>query len=67
MLKITFSDEEVQALQQARFEHPKARVRLKMEVLYLKSQDLPIKRLPICAASPSAPCAAISRPMQKGA
>ena len=39
MLKITFSEEDVQALQQARFEHPEARVRLKMEVLYLKSQD----------------------------
>ena len=39
MLKITFSDEEVQALQQARFQHAEARVRVKMEVLYLKSQD----------------------------
>lgn len=39
MFKITFSEEEVQALQRARFEHPEARVRLKMEVLYLKSQD----------------------------
>jgi transposase len=39
MLKITFSDEDVQALQQARFQHREARVRVKMEVLYLKSQD----------------------------
>ncbi len=39
MLKITFSEEDVQALQQARFEHPDVRVRVKMEVLYFKSQD----------------------------
>jgi len=39
MLKITFGAEDVQVLQQARFEHPEVRVRLKMEVLYLKSQD----------------------------
>lgn len=42
MLKITFDEATVQALQAARFEHPfehpQARVRVKMEALYLKSQ-----------------------------
>ncbi len=40
MLKITFDEAAVQALQTARFEHPQARVRVKMEALYLKSQGL---------------------------
>ena len=42
MLKITFSEADVQALQQQRFAHPEAAVRLKMEALYLylKSQGV---------------------------
>ena len=41
MLKITFSEAEVQALQQQRFTHSEAAVRVKMEALYLKSQGVP--------------------------
>jgi transposase len=40
MLKITFSESDVQALQQQRFAHPEAVVRIKMEALYLKSQGV---------------------------
>lgn len=41
MLKIEFSREEIEALHYQRFHHPHPRVQLKMEVVYLKSQDLP--------------------------
>jgi len=40
MLKITFNEADVQALQQQRFAHPEAVVRVKMEALYLKSQGV---------------------------
>ena len=40
MIKITFSESDVQALQQQRFAHPEAVVRVKMEALYLKSQGV---------------------------
>lgn len=41
MTKITFSPEDIQQLQQQRFYHPHPRVRIKMEVLWLKSKGLP--------------------------
>jgi transposase len=40
MTKITFSPEDIQQLQQQRFYHPHPRVRIKMEVLWLKSKGL---------------------------
>jgi transposase len=40
MKKITFSQEEIEALRYGRFHHPDHRVQLKMEVLYLKSQGV---------------------------
>ena len=41
MIKIEFTEEEIKQLHWARFHHPHPRVQLKMEVLYLKSQNLP--------------------------
>lgn len=40
MLKITFDEAAVQVLQVQRFRHPEAAVRIKMEALYLKSQNV---------------------------
>jgi transposase len=40
MIKLIFSPQEINLLQQERFYHPDPRVRLKMEVLLLKSQGL---------------------------
>jgi transposase len=54
MLKITFDEAAVQALQTARFEHPQARVRVKMEALYLKSQGFSHQEIAyLCAISVS--------------
>ncbi len=39
MLRLSFTSEEIEALHQQRFHHPHPRIRLKMEALYLKSQD----------------------------
>ena len=38
MIKLTFTQEQINQLHFERFNHPKARVRLKMEALFLKSQ-----------------------------
>jgi transposase len=40
MTRLTFSDEDQQALHQERFEHPDARVQQRMEVLWLVCQGL---------------------------
>lgn len=40
MIKITFSESDVQVLQEQRFVHSQPHVRVKMEVLYLKSQGV---------------------------
>ena len=45
MLKIEFTAAEIKALHYERFHHPHPRVRLKMEVLWLKSQGLPHKEI----------------------
>jgi transposase len=41
MLKLKFTEAEKQALHQERFNHPHPRVQQRMEVLWLKSQELP--------------------------
>lgn len=43
MLRLTFSEEEVEQLRHERFFHPHPRVQLRMEALLLKSQNLPHK------------------------
>lgn len=40
MLQLTFTPEQVQTIKHQRFHHPHPRVRLKMEVLWLKSKGL---------------------------
>ena len=40
MIKIEFSPEEIDALELERYHHPDPKVQKKMEVLYLKSQQL---------------------------
>jgi transposase len=40
MIRLTFSEQEQQALHQQRFEHPHPRVQQRMEVLWLISQGL---------------------------
>jgi len=40
MIRIEFSEAEIERLREERFKHPNPRVQLKMEVLYLKSQGL---------------------------
>lgn len=41
MIKLEFSDAEIEALDYERYHHPHPQVQRKMEVLYLKSQGLP--------------------------
>jgi transposase len=41
MIRINFSNEEIEKLRRGRFEHVDKQVRFKMETLYLKSQQLP--------------------------
>ena len=43
MIHIEFTEEEIQALNYARYHHPHPRVQRKMEALWLKSQGLPHK------------------------
>lgn len=45
MLRIEFTDSDIESLHYERFHHPHPRVRLKMEVLWLKSQGLPHKEI----------------------
>jgi transposase len=45
MIRIEFSEAEKQALHHGRFHHPHPLVQRKMEVLWLKSQDLPHKEI----------------------
>lgn len=45
MIHIEFTEEEKQALYDQRFHHPHPRIQLKMEVLWLKSQELPHKEI----------------------
>ncbi len=40
MIRITFSDEDIAALDYERYHHPSPQVQKRMEVLYLKSKDL---------------------------
>jgi transposase len=39
MIKLSFTPEEIEALHYQRFHHPHPRIRVKMEALYLKSQN----------------------------
>jgi hypothetical protein len=41
MIKIEFTAEQIKELHFERFNHPHPRVQLKMEILYLQSQNLP--------------------------
>lgn len=41
MIKLTFTDEDIQQLHYERFHHPHPRVQRKMEALYLKSKGYP--------------------------
>ena len=43
MIRIEFSAEDIRNIKRLRYEHPHARVRQRLEVLWLKSQDLPHK------------------------
>jgi transposase len=43
MLRLTFSQEDIEQLRQQRFQHPHPRVQQRMEALLLKSQGLPHK------------------------
>ena len=45
MSEIQFSKEEVESLHHLRFHHPHPRVQLKMEVLWLKSQEVSYKEI----------------------
>ena len=45
MIRIHFTQEEVDALHYERFHHESPAIRLKMEVLYLKSQNYPHKEI----------------------
>jgi transposase len=41
MIQITFTDAEIAALDYERYHHPSPQVQKRMEILYLKSQDIP--------------------------
>ncbi len=45
MINIEFTEEEKNLLYYERFHHPHPRVQLKMEVLWLKSQNVPHKKI----------------------
>ena len=45
MITLEFSEQEKQALYYEHFHHPRPRVQLKVEVLWLKSQDLPHQQI----------------------
>lgn len=45
MIRINFSDEEIEILKYERYHHPHPRVQRKMEALLLKSQGLPHKQI----------------------
>ena len=45
MIRITFTEEQLQQLHHGRFHHPHPRVQLKMEALLLKSQNLPHRQI----------------------
>jgi transposase len=45
MINLEFTEEEKNALYYERFHHPHPRVQLKMEVLWLKSQNIPHKKI----------------------
>lgn len=45
MLRLTFSEEDIEQLRQQRFQHPNPRVQQRMEALLLKSQGLPHKQI----------------------
>jgi len=40
MIKITFSEEDIEALRHWRFHHPDPRVQVRMEAIYLRSQEV---------------------------
>jgi transposase len=45
MIQITFSEEDIRALNHERYHHPHPRVQRKMETLWLKSQRLPHEKI----------------------
>ena len=52
MIKITFSEADIAALQYWRFQHPDPRIQVRMEALYLRSQRVPTREIPrLCGIS----------------
>jgi transposase len=52
MFKITFSETEIEALQYWRFHHPDPRIQVRMEALYLRSQQVAAGDIPrLCGIS----------------
>lgn len=52
MIKITFSEADIEALQYWRFHHPDPRIQVRMEALYLRSQRVPTRDIPrLCGIS----------------
>jgi transposase len=45
MIKVKFSDQDLKTIEHERFNHPVPRVQRRMEVLWLKSQGLPHKKI----------------------
>jgi transposase len=52
MIKSTFSEADIAALQYWRFQHPDPRIQVRMEALYLRSQRVPTREIPrLCGIS----------------
>jgi transposase len=52
MIKITFNEADIAALQYWRFQHPDPRIQVRMEALYLRSQRIPTREIPrLCGIS----------------
>lgn len=67
MIKIDFSQEEIDLLDWERKHHPHPRVRQKMEVLYFKAMGLPHARSKGFAKSPAPPWSGICANTRKAA
>ena len=66
MLRITFSEEQINELHFQRFNHPHPRVQLKMEVLYLKSQGFSSNRISRLAKVSETTVSTYTKEYQKG-
>jgi hypothetical protein len=52
MFKIGFNQADIEALQYWRFQHPGPRIQMRMEALYLRSQQVPTRDIPrLCGIS----------------